>query len=38
MVQEVKQMYLQIRAATNKQVITTIEILSPANKRSGLGR
>lgn len=38
MPQEIRQTYLEIRAATSKRVITTIEILSPVNKRSGVGR
>lgn len=36
--QEIKERYLVIRKADTKEVVTTIEILSPANKRAGEGR
>ena len=35
---ETKERYLEIREVSNDKVITVIEILSPANKRSGRGR
>lgn len=35
---EVREAYLEIKEMTTKDVITAIEILSPANKRSGKGR
>ncbi|MEM9148931.1 MAG: DUF4058 family protein [Cyanobacteria bacterium P01_F01_bin.3] len=35
---EVKERYLEIRAVQDDQVITVIEVLSPANKRPGKGR
>lgn len=34
----VKQGYLEIREVATKEVVTTIELLSPVNKRSGEGR
>ncbi|MDY6806712.1 MAG: DUF4058 family protein [Cyanobacteriota bacterium] len=34
----VRQGYLEIKEAATKEVVTTIEILSPVNKRSGKGR
>ena len=37
LLQEMQQAYLQVRDATTKAVVTTIEVLSPANKR-GEGR
>lgn len=36
--EKIQQAYLEIRDLTTGQVITTIEILSPVNKRSGEGR
>lgn len=33
-----RQGYLEIKEVTTKEVVTTLEILSPANKRSGKGR
>ena len=38
MPRQVKERFLTIRATENNEVITVIEILSPANKRSGEGR
>lgn len=38
MSQEVREAYLEIRELVTKQVVTVIEILSPANKRAGRGR
>lgn len=38
MPRQVKERFLTIRATENNEVITIIEILSPANKRSGQGR
>ncbi len=35
---EVKEQYLEVREVATKELITVIEILSPANKRSGEGR
>jgi hypothetical protein len=35
---EMKQRYLEIREAGNDAVITVIEVLSPTNKRKGVGR
>jgi Protein of unknown function (DUF4058) len=35
---EVKERYLEVREVATKELITVIEILSPANKRSGEGR
>lgn len=35
---EVKQRYLEVREVSTHQVITVIEILSPKNKRYGVGR
>lgn len=35
---EVKERYLEIRAVATRELVTVIEILSPANKRSGKGR
>jgi len=35
---ETKERYLEIREVSNDQVITVIEVLSPANKRLGRGR
>ncbi|MBE9066083.1 DUF4058 family protein, partial [Leptolyngbya cf. ectocarpi LEGE 11479] len=35
---EVQERYLEIREGTTGTVITTIELLSPKNKRSGAGR
>lgn len=34
----VEEMYLEIRETTTSQVITVIEVLSPTNKRPGVGR
>ena len=34
----IRQGYLEIQEVATKEVVTTIEILSPANKRSGKGR
>lgn len=34
----VREAYLEVRAATDGRVVTVIEVLSPANKRSGEGR
>lgn len=36
--EEVKERYLEIRTVDTKEVVTVIEILSPADKRSGAGR
>lgn len=36
--QEVSERYIEIRSIETKRVITVIELLSPANKRSGEGR
>jgi Protein of unknown function (DUF4058) len=36
--EEVRESYLKIREVASGQVITVIEILSPKNKRSGVGR
>lgn len=36
--ENVKERYLEIRKADTKEVVTVIEILSPANKRAGEGR
>ena len=38
MLETVKEGYLEIRDVGTKEVVTAIEILSPANKRSGKGR
>ena len=38
MPEEVKESYLEIREIATGAVVTTIEILSPKNKRSGVGR
>ncbi|MBV7338826.1 DUF4058 family protein [Chloroflexi bacterium TSY] len=38
MTEEVKERYLEIRMVETKEVVTVIEILSPANKRAGKGR
>ncbi len=35
---EIKEQYLEVREVATKELITVIEILSPANKRSGKGR
>lgn len=35
---EVQEGYLEIRAVATQAVVTVIEVLSPANKRSGRGR
>jgi Protein of unknown function (DUF4058) len=35
---DVKEQYLEVREVTTKELITVIEVLSPANKRSGKGR
>lgn len=34
----VRQRYLEVRDATTREVVTTIEVLSPVNKRPGEGR
>ncbi len=34
---EIKEGYLEVREVATKQVVTVIEVLSPANKRSGRG-
>ncbi|GJD15818.1 hypothetical protein RIVM261_007740 [Rivularia sp. IAM M-261] len=36
--QEIKERYLEVKRVETKEVVTTIEILSPKNKRSGEGR
>ncbi|MEM7131739.1 MAG: DUF4058 family protein [Chloroflexota bacterium] len=38
MPQEVTERYLEVRMVDTKEVVTVIEILSPANKRAGAGR
>jgi Protein of unknown function (DUF4058) len=38
MPEEVKEGYLEIRDVATGEVITTIEVLSPTNKRTGIGR
>ena len=38
MFEEVREAYLEIRDIASKEVVTVIEILSPANKRPGKGR
>jgi len=38
LLEEVQERYLEIREGATGQVITTIELLSPKNKRSGEGR
>lgn len=38
MLMEFREGYLKVREIKNKEVVTVIEILSPANKRSGQGR
>ena len=35
---DVKEHYLEVREVATKELITVIEVLSPANKRSGKGR
>lgn len=35
---EVRETYLEIRTASEGEVVTVVEVLSPANKRSGTGR
>ncbi|MBC7516090.1 MAG: DUF4058 family protein [Alkalinema sp. FL-bin-369] len=35
---DVKEQYLEVREVATKELITVIEVLSPANKRSGKGR
>nr|WP_233786986.1 DUF4058 family protein [Dulcicalothrix desertica] len=36
--EEIKERYLEVKRVETKEVVTTIEILSPKNKRSGEGR
>lgn len=36
--EEIKERYLEIRQSSDHEVVTIIEILSPANKRAGKGR
>ncbi|MEG4342921.1 DUF4058 family protein [Microcoleus sp. A003_D6] len=38
MFEEVREAYLEIRDMVSKEVVTVIEVLSPANKRPGKGR
>jgi Protein of unknown function (DUF4058) len=38
MPEKIRQVYLEVREMTTRQVVTAIEILSPVNKRSGEGR
>jgi len=38
MFEEVREAYLEIRDIASKEVVTVIEVLSPANKRPGKGR
>jgi Protein of unknown function (DUF4058) len=38
MLVEFREGYLEVREIKNKEVVTVIEVLSPANKRSGQGR
>ena len=38
MFEEVREAYLEIRDIASKEVVTVIEVLSPANKRPGRGR
>jgi len=38
MFEEVREAYLEIRDMASKEVVTVIEVLSPANKRPGKGR
>ncbi|MBE7381920.1 MAG: DUF4058 family protein [Leptolyngbya sp. SIO1E4] len=35
---EIKEAYLEVREVATQEVVTVIEVLSPANKRSGRGR
>ena len=38
MTEEIREYYLEIRQTSTDEVVTVIEVLSPANKRTGIGR